>query len=107
MILGDLEVFHLGAKISTIQVVKFQQDLYNNEMTHDEYEESFMIFKPQHPAYIAMVQMTIAANGKCLLQIGWGHCIDFTSYLFKYFHSPELLCIEKSIIIKTAMHLWS
>ena len=81
-------------------LVKFQQDLYNNEMTHDEYEESFMIFKLQHPSYIAMVQMTIAANGKCLLQIGWGHCIDFTSYLFKYFHSPELLCIEKSIIIK-------
>ena len=81
-------------------LVKFQQDLYNDEMTHDEYEESFMIFKLQHPAYIAMVQMTIAAKGKCLLQIGWGHCIDFTSYLFKYFHSPELLCIEKSIIIK-------
>ena len=77
-------------------LVKFQQDLYNNEMTHDEYEESFMIFKPQHPAYIAMVQMTIAAKGKCLLQIGWGHCIDFTSYLFKSFHSPELLCLEKS-----------
>ena len=81
-------------------LVKFQQDLYSNEMTHDEYEESFMIFKQQHPAYIAMIQMTIAAKGKCLLQIGWGHCIDFTSYLFKSFHSPELLCIEKSIIIK-------
>ena len=81
-------------------LVKFQQDLYNNEMTHDEYEESFMILKQQHPAYIAMIQMTIAAKGKCLLQIGWGHCIDFTSYLFKSFHSPELLCIEKSIIIK-------
>ena len=29
-------------------LVKFQQDLYNNEMTYDEYEESFTTFKYQH-----------------------------------------------------------
>ena len=79
-------------------LVKFQQDLYNNEMIHDEYEKSFMIFKLQHPAYIAMVQMTIAAKGKCLLQIGKGHCIDFTSYLFISFHRPNVQCMYKSIL---------
>ena len=80
-------------------LINFQQDLYNNETTHDEYENSFKIFKQQNPAHIAMVQMTIAAKGKCLLQIGSGHCIKFTSYLFKSFHSQENLCIEKPIIV--------
>ena len=80
-------------------IVKFQQDLYNNEMTYDEYEESFTTFKYQHKGYIAMVQMTIVAKGKCLFQIGWGHCINFTAYLFKRFNIKNSLCIEKPIIL--------
>ena len=79
-------------------LINFQQDLYNNETTHDEYENSFKIFKQQNPAHIAMVQLTVAAKGKCLLQIGSGNCIKFTSYLFQSFHTPENLCMQKSIV---------
>ena len=72
-------------------LVKFQQDLYDGSMSYDDYENSFMTLKWQNPGYIAMVQMTISSKGKCLLQIGPGHCIEFVASLFKAFH-PSSSC---------------
>ena len=72
-------------------LVKFQEDLYDGRMSYDDYENSFMTLKWQNAGYIAMVQMTISSKGKCLLQIGPGHCIEFVASLFKEFH-PSSSC---------------
>ena len=67
-------------------LIKFQQDLYSRQVSHFDYENSFKTLKWQYPGYIAIVQMTLASKGKCLYQVGPGHCTEFVASLFKAFH---------------------
>ena len=74
-------------------LIKFQHDVYKGRMSLNEYEQSFMTFKHRNPGYVAMVQMAISSRGKCLLRVGWGHCIEFVASLFKSNH-VEPFCFE-------------
>ena len=84
---------------SSDMLVKFQQDVYEGRMSPSEYEQSFMTFRHRNPGYVAMVQMTISSRGKCLLRVGWGHCINFVTSLFRSNHVQPfcLACAPHSI----------
>ena len=79
---------------SSKELVKFQEDLYDGKISHIEYKKSLLNFKFQNPGYIAMVQMTLSSRGRCLLLVGWGHCIDYVKSLFTASHDGPHLCIE-------------
>ena len=75
-------------------LVKFQEDVYNGMVTYNEYKKSLMEFKFQNPGYVAMVQMTLSSRGKCLLQVGWGHCIEFVKSHFRAYHNGSHPCFD-------------
>ena len=75
-------------------LVKFQEDVYGGRLSYSEYEKSLTTFKSQNPGYVAMVQMTLSSRGKCLLQVGWGHCIEFVKAHFRVFNAGNNLCLE-------------
>jgi hypothetical protein len=79
---------------SSKELVKFQEDLYNGKVSHIEYKMSLLNFKFQNPGYVAMVQMTLSSRGRCLLLVGWGHCIDYVKSLFTASHDGPHLCLE-------------
>ena len=55
---------------------------------------SYRIVSFQNPGYVAMVQMTLSSRGKCLLQVGWGHCIEFVKSHFRTYHHGSHLCFD-------------
>ena len=71
---------------------KFQEDIYDGKVPYSEYKRLLTTFKFQNPGYVAMVQMTLSANAKCLFLIGWGSCIDFVISLYKSFHENVEIC---------------
>jgi hypothetical protein len=75
-------------------LVKFQEDIYGGRLSYREYKQSLDEFKFHNPGYVAMVQMTLASRGKCLLRLGFGHCIDFVTSLYKVFHNNKDLCLD-------------
>ena len=75
-------------------LVKFQEDVYNGMVTYNEYKKSLMEFKFQNPGYVATVQMILSSRGKCLLQVGWGHCIEFVKSHFRAYHHGSHLCFD-------------
>ena len=75
-------------------LVKFQEDVYSGRLSYKEYKQSLDEFKFQNPGYVAMVQMTLASRGRCLLRLGFGHCINFVTSLYKVFHKNKDLCLE-------------
>lgn len=79
---------------SSDRLVKFVNDVYDGRLSYSEYQLSLLNFKSQNPGYIAMVQMTLASRGRCLIHVGWGHCIDFVKALYKSFHTEDNLCLK-------------
>ena len=73
---------------------KFQEDIYDGKLPYSEYKKLWGTFKFQNPGYIAMAQMTLSSRAKCLYIIGWGHCIEFVTSLFKAFHRGQKLCVS-------------
>ena len=79
---------------------KFQEDIYDGKLPYPEYERLLTTFKFQNPGYVAMVQMTLSANAKCLFLIGWGSCIRFVISLYKSFHKQaelRITCLSKKV----------
>lgn len=74
-------------------LVKFQEDLYDGRMSYREYNRSQMEFKFHHKGYVAVVQMAIAAKGKCMITLGWGHCVRFVRHLYMMYHQPPF-CLK-------------
>ena len=94
--LGSQTFEHLHFYHSSDLLEKFQEDLYDGILSYKEYNQSMLTFSFQNKGYIAMVQMTLASKGKCLLRIGWGHCIDFVTGLYKLYHPDKLQCLACS-----------
>ena len=100
--------FNLGkcAKSSNI-LETFHQEVYNGTLSLLNWEDSFRtVSHTSNPGYISLLHLAIASQAKCLVRLGWGNFLDYTTktYLKNHPRGTCLKCVPPKSCPRVHLH---